>query len=129
MWKKILFTMWFQDFVTDFNQSYNCQTSHCLGRNRPPNARLSVLSWVLDMYLLSQQEYGDDQSSTYYMFRRPWDYWHILIGITSITFNFYLSIQTCLRPQLAKKGFQFSRKWNVNLLTKFLSSYWFFFWS
>ena len=35
--------MWFQDFVTVFNQSYNCQTSHCLGRNRPPNARLSIL--------------------------------------------------------------------------------------
>ena len=43
MWKKILFTMWFQDFVTVFNQSYNCQTSHCLGRNRPLNARLSIL--------------------------------------------------------------------------------------
>ena len=43
MWKKNLFTMWFQDFVTVFNQSYNCQTSHCLGRNRPPNARLSIL--------------------------------------------------------------------------------------
>ena len=43
MWKNFLFTMWFQDFVTDFNQSYNCQTSHCLGRNRPPNARLSIL--------------------------------------------------------------------------------------
>ena len=35
--------MWFQDFVTVFNQSYNCQTSHYLGRNRPPNARLSIL--------------------------------------------------------------------------------------
>ena len=43
-----MFTMWFQDFVTVFNQSYNCQTSHYLGRNRPPNACLSVLSWVLD---------------------------------------------------------------------------------
>ena len=43
MWKKNLFTMWFQDFVTAFNQSYNCQTSHYLGRNRPPNARLSIL--------------------------------------------------------------------------------------
>ena len=35
--------MWFQDFVTVFNQSYNCQTSHYLDRNRPPNARLSIL--------------------------------------------------------------------------------------
>ena len=35
--------MWFQDFVTVSNQSYNCQTSHYLGRNRPPNARLSIL--------------------------------------------------------------------------------------
>ena len=43
MWKKNLFTMWFQDFVTVFNQSYNCQTSHYLGRNRPPTARLSIL--------------------------------------------------------------------------------------
>ena len=49
MWKNFLFTMWFQDFVTVFNQSYNCQTSHCLGRNRPPSARLSILlfdPWV-----------------------------------------------------------------------------------
>ena len=43
MWKKKMFTMWFQDFVTVFNQSYNCQTSHYLGRNRPPNVRLSIL--------------------------------------------------------------------------------------
>ena len=35
--------MWFQDFVTVFNQSYNCQTNHYLGRNRLPNARLSIL--------------------------------------------------------------------------------------
>ena len=34
MWKNVLFTMWFLDFVTVFNQSYNCQNSHYLGRNR-----------------------------------------------------------------------------------------------
>ena len=44
MWKKFL---WFQDFVTVFNQSYNCQTSHCLGRNRLPNACLIVLSYLV----------------------------------------------------------------------------------
>ena len=53
MWKFFLFTMWFQDFVTVFNQSYNCQTSHCLGRNRPPNARLSILLFDPWMYGLS----------------------------------------------------------------------------
>ena len=37
----------FNILLTVFNQSYNCQRSHYLGRNGPPNARLSVLSWVL----------------------------------------------------------------------------------
>ena len=46
MWKNVLFTMWFQDFVTVFNQSYNCQTSHYLGRNQLPNAFLMLLSLV-----------------------------------------------------------------------------------
>ena len=36
--------MWFQDFVTVFNQSYNCQTSHCLGRNRLPKSLLMLPS-------------------------------------------------------------------------------------
>ena len=44
-----MFTVWFQDFVTAFNQSYNCQTSHYLGRNRPLNARLSIL--LLDPWM------------------------------------------------------------------------------
>ena len=39
MWKNVLFTMWFQDSV--FNQSYNCQTSHYLGRN-----------WLLKPFLI-----------------------------------------------------------------------------
>ena len=47
MWKNVLFTMWFPNFVTDFNQSYNCQTSHYLGRNRLPNACLIVLSYLV----------------------------------------------------------------------------------
>ena len=47
MWKNVLFTVWFQDFVTVFNQSYNCQTSHYLGRNRLPNACLIVLSYLV----------------------------------------------------------------------------------
>ena len=34
MWKNVLFTMWFLDFVTVFKESYNCQNSHYLGRNR-----------------------------------------------------------------------------------------------
>ena len=34
MWKNGLFTMWFIDFVTVFDQSYNCQKSHYLGRNQ-----------------------------------------------------------------------------------------------
>ena len=44
MWKNGLFTMWFLDFVTVFNQSYNCQTSHYLGRNRLPEPLLLLLS-------------------------------------------------------------------------------------
>ena len=44
MWKNVLFTMWFPNFVTDFNQSYNCQTSHYPGRNRLPNACLMLPS-------------------------------------------------------------------------------------
>ena len=46
MWTNVLFTMWFHDFVTVFNQSYNCQTSHYLGRNQLPNAFLMLLSLV-----------------------------------------------------------------------------------
>ena len=51
--KKKLFTMWFQDFVTVFNQSYNCQTSHYLGRNRLPEPLLLLLSLVY-IYLVSK---------------------------------------------------------------------------
>ena len=47
MWKNVLFTMWFLDFVTVFNQSYNCQTSHYLGRNRLPKPRLAVLPFLV----------------------------------------------------------------------------------
>ena len=36
--------MWFLDFVTVFIQSYNCQTSHYLGRNRLPKPLLLLLS-------------------------------------------------------------------------------------
>ena len=36
--------MWFLDFVTVFNQSYNCQTSHYLGRNWLPEPLLLLLS-------------------------------------------------------------------------------------
>ena len=41
MWKNGLFTMWFIDFVTVFNWSYNCQKSHYLDRN-----------WVLRPFLI-----------------------------------------------------------------------------
>ena len=47
MWKNVLYTVWFLDFVTVFKESYNCQTSHYLGRNRLPNACLVVLSYLV----------------------------------------------------------------------------------
>ena len=51
MWKNVLYTVWFLDFVTVFKESYNCQTSHYLGRNRLPNACLVVLSYlVFELY-------------------------------------------------------------------------------
>ena len=34
MWKNVLFTMWFLDFVKVFNYSYNCQNSHYLSRKQ-----------------------------------------------------------------------------------------------
>ena len=35
--------MWFLDFVTVFKESYNCQTSHNLGRNQLPKPLLLPL--------------------------------------------------------------------------------------
>ena len=36
--------MWFLDFVTVFKESYNCQTSHNLGRNQLPKPLLLPLA-------------------------------------------------------------------------------------
>ena len=56
MWKNVLFTMWFLDFVTAFNQSYNCQTSHYLGRNWLPKPVLILPSLLQrNIFLISVQ--------------------------------------------------------------------------
>ena len=39
----------FKILLTVFNQSYNCQTSHYLGRNRLPNAFLMLPSLLMHM--------------------------------------------------------------------------------
>ena len=58
MWKNVLFTMWFLDFVTVFKESYNCQTSHNLGRNQLPKPLLLPLDikekiWT-NLFLISR---------------------------------------------------------------------------
>jgi hypothetical protein len=47
MWKNGLFTMW-------FNQRYNCQTSHYLGRNRLPKPFLILPSLVIAMKIFGK---------------------------------------------------------------------------
>ena len=48
MWKNVLFTIWFLQFITVFNLSYNCQNSHYLGRHwvlTPSFIFLCIILW------------------------------------------------------------------------------------
>ena len=47
MKKWFVFHVIFKILLTVFNQSYNCQTSHCLGRNLLPKPPLSLPSLVM----------------------------------------------------------------------------------
>ena len=95
MWKNVLFTVWFQNFVTVFNQSYNCQTSHYLGRNRLPNTCLIVLSYLV---------FALGQNGLRYVFK-----WH---------FIFCLGLFTDYEHDSINKGnLKFlSRIWQKNIL-------------
>ena len=58
--------MIFKILLTVFNQSYNCQTSHCLGRNLLPKPLLSLPSlWYL--YILPRDWYYIQKGSKFLM--------------------------------------------------------------
>ena len=71
MWKNVLFTMWFLDFVTVFNQSYNCQTSHYLGRNRLPKPFLILPSLVSTLEKETFLLFSLTFSLTLFLLNRP----------------------------------------------------------
>ena len=57
MRKNVLFTMCFLDFVTVFKESYNCQTSHNLGRNQLPKPLLLPLDSLYSQNTIISWEY------------------------------------------------------------------------
>ena len=61
--------MWFLDFVTVFDQSYNCQTSHYLGRNRLPEPLLFLLSLFRTIEYMGRQSTPDTDAWGRWVFK------------------------------------------------------------
>ena len=84
----------FKILLTVFNQSYNCQTSHYLGRNRLPKPHLILPSLVCRSLLTAECIWF--KCDLYLRFIPPINIWNIWID---------------LRPFLKCKEGPFSRSW------------------
>ena len=89
--------MWFQDFVTAFNQSYNCQTSHYLGRNRPPNAHLSILLFDPWKKLKSWGPFWSKAVENFRSLRHLMDWFDLLCFFNLFCYNIRISISDLKR--------------------------------